>query len=229
MFGTLEQETPSCFCWCFSAHRSIDIYRLYSSFSLNQHKSHLALIPIASAMYHGAVTRSERSNAPILAALFCTLTFVLPGDLGMAVVGSNSWNETCWRRYPGWWFGCHQFYFPINIGLLIIPIDELIFFRGVQTNHQPVLPCWSLLKECINYKRPVLSLTLTSQRFHLFVAYWNVCVFVEINVSPVLNRSFMIFDYSTRDHDKLKETCWTCMYVFCCFQYMYVYSWHVQI
>ena len=25
----------------------------------------------------------------------------------------------------------HQFYFPINIGLLIIPIDELIFFRGV--------------------------------------------------------------------------------------------------
>ena len=25
----------------------------------------------------------------------------------------------------------HQFYFPISIGLLIIPIDELIFFRGV--------------------------------------------------------------------------------------------------
>ena len=25
----------------------------------------------------------------------------------------------------------HQFYFPINIGFLIIPIDELIFFRGV--------------------------------------------------------------------------------------------------
>ena len=25
----------------------------------------------------------------------------------------------------------HQFYFPIDIGLLIIPIDELIFFRGV--------------------------------------------------------------------------------------------------
>ena len=31
----------------------------------------------------------------------------------------------------GWWFGSHQFYFPRNIGLLIIPIDELIFFRGV--------------------------------------------------------------------------------------------------
>ena len=25
----------------------------------------------------------------------------------------------------------HQLYFPINIGNLIIPIDELIFFRGV--------------------------------------------------------------------------------------------------
>ena len=32
----------------------------------------------------------------------------------------------------------HQFYFPINIGFLIIPIDELIFFRGVALAHQPV-------------------------------------------------------------------------------------------
>ena len=32
----------------------------------------------------------------------------------------------------------HQFYFPIYIGLLIIPIDELIFFRGVALAHQPV-------------------------------------------------------------------------------------------
>ena len=31
------------------------------------------------------------------------------------------------------------FYVPINIGILIIPIDELIFFRGVAKNHQPVL------------------------------------------------------------------------------------------
>ena len=37
----------------------------------------------------------------------------------------------------GWWFGCHFLHFPINIGLLIIPIDELIFFRGVAKNHQP--------------------------------------------------------------------------------------------
>ena len=29
-------------------------------------------------------------------------------------------------------------HFPINIGFLIIPIDEVIFFRGVAKNHQPV-------------------------------------------------------------------------------------------
>ena len=34
-------------------------------------------------------------------------------------------------RFTGWWFGCHFWHFPINIGLPIIPIDELIFFRGV--------------------------------------------------------------------------------------------------
>ena len=28
----------------------------------------------------------------------------------------------------GWWFGCHQFYFPIHIGFLIIPIDALHHF-----------------------------------------------------------------------------------------------------
>ena len=37
----------------------------------------------------------------------------------------------------GWCFGCHQCYFPLKIGNVIIPIDELIFFRGVQPNHQP--------------------------------------------------------------------------------------------
>ena len=36
-----------------------------------------------------------------------------------------------WKSWTGWWFGCHFWHFPRNIGLLIIPIDELIFFRGV--------------------------------------------------------------------------------------------------
>ena len=36
------------------------------------------------------------------------------------------------------------FYFPINIGLLIIPIDEVIFFRGVALAHQPVGGFWRI-------------------------------------------------------------------------------------
>ena len=48
-----------------------------------------------------------------------------------------SYHIISYHIISGWWFGCHQFYFPINIGLLIIPIDGLIFFRGVAKNHQP--------------------------------------------------------------------------------------------
>ena len=34
--------------------------------------------------------------------------------------------------------GLEHFLFSHNIGLLIIPLDELIFFRGVAPAHQPV-------------------------------------------------------------------------------------------
>ena len=37
----------------------------------------------------------------------------------------------------GWWFGCHEFYVPIYIGLLIIPIAGPYFSEG-WPNHQPV-------------------------------------------------------------------------------------------
>ena len=41
----------------------------------------------------------------------------------------------------GWWFGCcHFWHFPRNIGNVIIPIDELIFFRGVA--QPPTSFCW---------------------------------------------------------------------------------------
>ena len=40
----------------------------------------------------------------------------------------------------GWWFGTF-FIFPY-IGLLIIPIDEVIFFRGVALAQQPVICLW---------------------------------------------------------------------------------------
>ena len=32
----------------------------------------------------------------------------------------------------------NMFYFPIQLGIIIIPTDEVIFFRWVGSNHQPV-------------------------------------------------------------------------------------------
>ena len=47
----------------------------------------------------------------------------------MRFVRRNLWNLQYAVILAGWWFGT-CFIFP-HIGLLIIPIDELIFFRGV--------------------------------------------------------------------------------------------------
>ena len=47
--------------------------------------------------------------------------------------GGNSWNistPSVQPTYSGWWFGSFLFFFPY-IGNVIIPTDELIFFRGV--------------------------------------------------------------------------------------------------
>ena len=43
----------------------------------------------------------------------------------------------CTLKYHIWLVVWNMFYFPINIGNFIIPIDELIFFRGVALAHQP--------------------------------------------------------------------------------------------
>ena len=49
------------------------------------------------------------------------------------VVSIGIWGDT----NTGWWWLEHDFYFFIQLGIIIIPIDELIFFRGL-FNHQPV-------------------------------------------------------------------------------------------
>ena len=53
----------------------------------------------------------------------------------------------------------HQFYFPRNIGFLIIPIDEIIFFRGVQSTNQnqPTLKI-SLVCRCANSLRWIIPI-----------------------------------------------------------------------
>ena len=45
-----------------------------------------------------------------------------------------------WPVFTGWWFG--TFWIFPYIGNFIIPTDELIIFRGVGLNHQPVISCF---------------------------------------------------------------------------------------
>ena len=49
-----------------------------------------------------------------------------------------------WYISSGWWFGTWLDYF--SIGNVIIPIDELLFFRGVQTTNQ-----WWLTREICGF------------------------------------------------------------------------------
>ena len=53
----------------------------------------------------------------------------------------------------GWWFQT-CFIFP-DVGNVIIPTDELIFFRGVGLNHQPAVVSHNNQKLgcfCVGYK-----------------------------------------------------------------------------
>ena len=43
----------------------------------------------------------------------------------------SSWEHT----YSGWWFGTWILFFH-SVGYVIIPTDELIFFRGIETTNQ---------------------------------------------------------------------------------------------
>ena len=45
-----------------------------------------------------------------------------------------------WGKHPfrtGWWFGCHQFYFPINIGWISSSQLTNLYFSEGWLNHQP--------------------------------------------------------------------------------------------
>ena len=70
----------------------------------------------------------------------------------------------------GWWFGCHEFYFPINIGNVIIPNDELIFFRGVALAHQPVS-----IFEIPNSNREQSFLACETWGLERLEANWDAC------------------------------------------------------
>ena len=83
----------------------------------------------------------------------------------------------------GWWFGCH-FYIFAYIGCLIIPIDELIFFRGVALAHQPVMKMYRLLNSRVAdwLTRPGSS-SLTIRGMILEVLVWT-CQKWELQTGP---------------------------------------------
>ena len=67
------------------------------------------------------------------------------GGGGLRAARQQRWRDgeiSCFFFFAGWWFGCHECYFPIHIGFIIIPIDFHIFQRD--SNHQPVCN-WGLI------------------------------------------------------------------------------------
>ena len=42
-----------------------------------------------------------------------------------------------WWKISGWWFGCHQFYFPINIGFMSSSQLTNSYFSEGWPNHKP--------------------------------------------------------------------------------------------
>ena len=117
-----------------------------------------------------------------------------------------------WKTDPGWWFGCNFLNFPINIGNnlgfehflfshilgIIIPIDELIFFRGVALAHQPgihwltgfisqePMKPWprSSSRDCSHFYAtcpeawPRLARSLADMRWYLLVICIGIVIFI---------------------------------------------------
>ena len=81
-----------------------------------------------------------------------------------------TWVPTC-TTLSGWWFGCHFLNFPRNIGFLIIPIDELIFFRGVA---QPPTSCLGHVEKPGKKLAPASCLISDGATVHRTVARWQV-------------------------------------------------------
>ena len=101
--------------------------------------------------------------------------------------GPGSWCIPSYRTTTGWWFGCHDFYFPRNIGFLIIPIDEVIFFRGVA---QPPTRQWNIYVSYVlnPYRHMVLfvRLVITPDRACMQNVWSNEGAFLSREISKLL-------------------------------------------
>jgi hypothetical protein len=58
------------------------------------------------------------------------------------------------KRNTGWWF--ETFCIVPYIGNLIIPTDELIFFRGVETTNQPYSYWWPIITVILIYSNNIV-------------------------------------------------------------------------
>ena len=75
-----------------------------------------------AARLHSLVSEAGKHPADGILQGLCTPCWKL---------ARNGWLDT-----TGWWFGCHFLFSPRYWVAVIIPIDEVIFFRGVQTTKQ---------------------------------------------------------------------------------------------
>ena len=97
----------------------------------------------------------------------------------------------------------HQFYFPINIGFLIIPIDELIFFRGVA---QPPTRL-----DCITISGSIFGP-------HLSGTSLESC-FVMEKLSSFMAKNFSREHY----HNLPRPYIYVCLYIYM-YIYIYIYT-----
>ena len=66
-------------------------------------------------------------------------------------IGSPFYNKSAW------WFQTWRYYFPQYMGYIILPIDELICFKMVKTNHQPEIMVTDDL-EVPRWRKPAIFL-----------------------------------------------------------------------
>ena len=90
------------------------------------------------------------------------------------------WEIGWWEKWiTGWWFGCHVLFSHLYWVSIIIPIDELIFFRGVA---QPPTSIW---RRVVTYNwvakaKPIKTLGFARWRFLHFCKIQRVSPSVSI-------------------------------------------------
>ena len=131
------------------------------------------------------------------------------------------------------------FYFPINIGLLIIPIDELIFFRGVaepptRFEFNPIIDARTCHGMDLDgsfldtiARVPNMAFIFVSQGklyiiyIHMYTyihiyTYIYICIYICIEICLYIYIHICIYIYIYVD---------TCIYVYeCAYIYIYIYT-----